>query len=201
MIADNIRQQQIEERSEGVYDEIDESAMSKTITSSTVKPSLHNSYLDATYSQCNTMDIKGNPSSLSIAMFSSQSEPARQTNLRRQRHNLEKNINHLNIQSGKGNEYSDGYLRPQFLAKHHLSDKMSENQGTLFSDKEKVTKKENKDRIYDEPAYDGISRSISYDRLIFAQNVGNRDHPLNVQLDRKSTQPRYTTLAPTRKTI
>ncbi|CAC5410238.1 unnamed protein product [Mytilus coruscus] len=57
--ADNVRQQQIEERSEGVYDEIDESAMSKTVTLSTVRPSLHNPYIDVTYSPCKTMDIKG----------------------------------------------------------------------------------------------------------------------------------------------
>ncbi|CAG2241958.1 unnamed protein product [Mytilus edulis] len=204
--ADNIRQHHIEERSESVYDEIDESAMSKTVALLSVRSSLHSSYLDVTDSQSYTIDTKDTPKSTAMAMFSTQSEPAKKTSQRRQRHSLEKNIMEQTIQREGGNEYSDGYLRPMFLAEHNWFDKMSENKGTLFSNKKKMTEK-----VYDKPAYDGISISVSYDRLISAKSVGNQInggvlvnnqiYPSDDLLDKNLKQSKFTSLASKRKTI
>lgn len=213
MQADNARQQQIEERSEGVYDEIDESAISKTITPSTVQPSLYNSYLDVIDDPCNPMDTKDLPSSISMIMISSQNEPVQHLTLRRQQQSFEDNMYDLNIKSGVGNEYSGGYLRPMFYDMYHSIDIISENQKTLSNKKKMATKEEN-GRIYFAPAYAGISRSASYDRLIFTQNVGNRTnesvlvhnphdpvHCLNIQVDKKNRQSKCKILASQRKTI
>lgn len=188
--ADNVRQH-IEERSEGVYDEIDESAMSA------VKQSLHSSYLDVIDSPRNTIIITGNPSSLSAATFPSQFEPVRQIRLR---HSLDENLFDLDRQSSVINEYSDGYLRPRVIAKHNSIDIMLKDQGTLFLNKNIVIKRENRGPIYDSPSYDGISRSVSYDRLFFANNVGVIDSA-KVHLDKISSQPKCKALASKRKTV
>lgn len=203
--ADNVRQHHIEERSESVYDEIDESAMSKTVALSSVRPSLHSSYLDVTDSQCYTMDTKDTHRSITMAMFSTQSEPAQKTSQRRQRFSLE-NIKEQNIQREEGNKYSDGYLRPIFRAENNWFNKMSENKETLFSNKQKITEK-----VYDKPAYDGISISVSYDRLISANSVGhhisggvlvnNPIYPTDDLLDKNLKQSKCTSLASKRKTI
>ncbi|VDI67153.1 Hypothetical predicted protein [Mytilus galloprovincialis] len=204
--ADNVRQHHIEERIESVYDEIDESAMSKTVALSSVRPSLHSSYLDVTNSQCYTMDTKDTDRSTAMAKLSTQSEPVQKTSQPRQRHSLEINIKERSIQREEGNEYSDGYLRPMFLAEHNWFDKMSENKGKSFSNKKKMTEK-----VYDKPTYDGISISVSYDRLISAKSVGNQIYggvrvnnpiyPTDDLLDKNLKQSKCTSLASKRKTI
>lgn len=69
--------------------------------------------------------------------------------------------------------YSDGYLRSENIAQHHPINTMLENQ--VFTITDTVAEKENDRHVYDEPAYDGIVRSETYDRLKFSIDVRKKE--------------------------
>ncbi|VDI56079.1 Hypothetical predicted protein [Mytilus galloprovincialis] len=96
---------EVEDRTESVYHEIDESAM-KTLSP---RQSFHHSYLEIRNSLHSTIHTKAK-SRTRIASVSSKSQLVRQTSLRRQRCSIEGSSNDIN--SAERNEYSDGYLLP-----------------------------------------------------------------------------------------
>lgn len=197
--------QLIEEGSENVYDIIDESALSKTLEPSTSK--MQNSYLDVTYSPKIPMNVENNLGIICIASVSSQSKMAQETSLRRQRGGLEESI--ISCQGALVSAYSDGYLRPRSFEHHTGINKTMEKQGTFYSNKDKMARKENDGYIYDEPAYDGIVIAGIYDSLIFSKDTSNLrnefllvKNPIETeQLEINIKPPKHITSSSKRKTI
>lgn len=164
--ADIVRQQRTEEISESIYDEIHESG--ETLTPLTIGTQLHNSYLEVTNSSCNTININVNQNSRSTTRLCSHFQPSRQSSKRRHRYSLSENT--LNsLKPAAEHYYSDGYLWPENIAQHYPINIMLEHE--VFTITDTVAEKENDGHVYDEPAYDGIVRSETYDRLKFSIDV------------------------------
>ncbi|CAC5366227.1 unnamed protein product [Mytilus coruscus] len=172
--------QEIEERTESVYNEIDESAM-KTLS---FRHSFHHSYFEMTNSISSTLHKKPNrtQSSICLARLSSQSQPVRQKSLQKQRDCAKGSTNDLQIAS----EYSDGYLRPVVRSILQLKSikTVSENQGTLFQNNDKVTSLHNDECINTESNNVCVCRSMSYNKLSLkdvrnqTKEIGVVDNPI-----------------------
>lgn len=210
--ADNVRRQQTENQSEGLYDEIDELGLSETSTPVVFGTQLHNSYLEVTNDSCNTLNIIGKHNSLSKANCTSLSKPKRQANIPKHHHSQKENmLIGMNLQTALRHYYSDGYLRPETIAHHHEIQLMLENKVISFSNKDNMTSQENNRHVYDRPAYDGIVRSTGYDRLSFSKDVRvltngsmfvqNSIHPTNRQLENRNKHQELATCSSKRWSI
>ncbi|VDI62138.1 Hypothetical predicted protein [Mytilus galloprovincialis] len=152
---------EVEDRTESVYHEIDESAM-KTLSP---RQSFHHSYLEIRNSLHSTIHTKAK-SRTRIASVSSKSQLVRQTSLRRQRCSIEGSSNDIN--SAERNEYSDGYLLPitRSIAQVRTMQSFSENRESLFRNNDKITSKPSHECINKESTGIGICRSMSYNKLV-----------------------------------
>ncbi|CAC5402470.1 unnamed protein product [Mytilus coruscus] len=192
--------QQDEERMEGVYNEIDESAMN-TLTSRNL---FRHSYFEITDSLGSTIHTKGSstPSSTSLERFSSQYQSLRQTSHRNQSISAEESTHDLqsavkgsndlhcavkgtnDIHSDVGSEYSDGYLRPRSIVQLQSMEIVFGREGTSLSKLDKVTGIQNDEYMSKESIYDVIGRSMSYNTLILKDvkspttEIGVVDNPI-----------------------
>ncbi|CAC5390437.1 unnamed protein product [Mytilus coruscus] len=172
--------QQEEERIEGVYNEIDESAMN-TLTSRNL---FRHSYFEITDSLGSTSHTKGSstPSSTSLERLSSQYQSLRQTSHRNQSNSGEERTNDL--QREVGSDYSDGYLRPRSIAPPQSMEIVFGRQGTSLSKLDKVTGIQNDEYMTKESTYDVTGRSMSYNTLILKDvkspttEIGVVDNPI-----------------------
>ncbi|CAG2234546.1 unnamed protein product [Mytilus edulis] len=189
---------EVEDRTESVYHEIDESAM-KTLSP---RQPFHHSYIEIRNSLHSTIHTQAK-SSTSLARVSSKSKLVRQTSLRRQRHSTEGSSNDIN--SAVRNEYSDGYLLPitRSIAKLRTFKTFSENREIMFPNIDKITSKPNDECINKESTGIGICRSMSYNKLVLKDIrttridiVDNPTYSETVHLN-----PKYTTLSPRRRTL
>lgn len=150
--------QQDEERIEGVYNEIDETAMN-TLTSRYL---FRNSYFEITDST---------PSSTSLELFSSQYQSLRRASHRNQSNSAEETTNDLHSpvkgsndqQSEVKGEYSDGYLRPMSFAQS--MEIACARKGTSLTKLDKVTVTQNDEYMSKQSTYDDIGRPMNYNTL------------------------------------
>lgn len=208
--SDTVIHRQTEERSESMYDEIDESAISETLSPIVIGAQFHNTYLEVTNSPCNTFNVKDNLTNLCMSRFPSQCQMVEQTS--KSGYSLRENIpNDLHFQTTLGHYYSDGYLRPETTTQRHHINRMMENQEILFSNEDRVAGQENDRHVYDRPAYDGIVRSAGYDRLRLPKDerkltngsmfVQKSIYPSNRQLANKYKHSELATYFSKRSTI
>ncbi|CAG2211384.1 unnamed protein product [Mytilus edulis] len=153
-----------EEDNGNLYDIIDESTTSKTFEASTIKTKNYNSYLDVTYSENTSTNVKDNVGIICLAHDSTQPQSVQKK--KSQRSCLDESVfSGEHGQGVLGCAYSDGYLRPMSIANQNVISKTMEKQGKCLSNKDREAQREYDEHIYDELDYDGIERSAIYDRL------------------------------------